>query len=139
MVAEVATLEPEQAAKTAQDAMLVCSRPPGRKTSQRDSAPYMRSPMPERSISSPMSRNSGTATRMKLVLLSQALLPRMFHSGASENICIITRDSTPSAPATYSPIMKKTPIMLKAAMIAIFQIPRCGGSGRFAGCPGSEK
>ena len=100
MVAEVATLEPEHAANTAQEAMLVCSSPPGRNTSQRESAPYIRSPMPERSISSPISRKRGTATRMKLVLLSHALFPRMFHSGASENACIITRDSTPSAPAT---------------------------------------
>ena len=126
MVAEVATLEPEQAANTAQEAMLVCSRPPGRNTSQRDSAPYIRSPIPERSISSPISRNSGTATRMKLVLLSQALLPRMFHRGASENACIITRDSTPSAPATYRPTRKKTPIILNAVMIAIGRRPPVG-------------
>ena len=100
MVAEVATLEPEQAANTAHDAMFVCSRPPGRNTSHRDRAAYIRSPIPERSISSPISRNSGTATRIKFVLLSHALLPRMFHSGASENASIITSDSTPSAPAT---------------------------------------
>ena len=124
MVAEVATLEPEHAANTAQDAMLVCSRPPGRNTNHRDSAPYMRSPMPERSINSPISRNSGTATRMKFVLLSQALFPRMFHSGASENICIITSESTPRAPATYRPIRKNTPIMLNAVMIAMSWILR---------------
>ena len=63
------------------------------------------------------------------MLLSHALLPRMFHSGASENACIITSESTPRAPATYSPIRKKTPIMLNAVMIAMSLNPP-GRGGR---------
>ena len=51
----VATDEPDVAANRAQQPMLVCSRPPGSRPSQADSAMYMRSAMPDRSSSSPIS------------------------------------------------------------------------------------
>ena len=63
IVAAVATDEPEVAANSAQLPMLVCSRPPGRRPSQADSAMYMRSAMPERNSSSPKSTNSGIEVR----------------------------------------------------------------------------
>ena len=79
---------------------------------------YMRSPMPLRFISSPMRMNSGTATRMKLVFPSQALLAMMFHNGASEKNNMIIRDSAPNAAATYIPARKKAPINPNATPIA---------------------
>ena len=84
IVAEVATLEPEQAANIAQEAMLVWINPPGKNDIHRETALYILSPIPLRSISSPIKRKSGTAIRMKFVLVSHALLPIMFHNGASE-------------------------------------------------------
>ncbi len=59
MVAAVATDEPEVAANSALQPTLVCSSPPGSRPSQAASAPNMRSAMPERSSSSPISTNSG--------------------------------------------------------------------------------
>ena len=100
MVADVATLEPEQAAKMAQEAILVWISPPGRKEIQRETAPYIFSPMPLRSINSPIKRNSGTAIKMKFVFVSHALFPMMFQRGASEKTYIKTSDKTPRAPAT---------------------------------------
>ena len=96
MVADVATLEPEQAAKTAHETMLVWINPPGRNHSQREIVAYMRSPIPLRFISSPISMKTGTATKMKLVFPSHALLAMMFHSGASEKNHIIISDKSPA-------------------------------------------
>ena len=118
MVAEVATLEPEQAAKMAHETILVWIRPPGSHQIQRVIPAYIRSPMPLRFISSPIRMNSGTATRMKLVFPSQDLFAMMFHRGASEKKCIMIRDSAPSAAATYMPARKKAPISPNATPIA---------------------
>ena len=67
MVAAVEMLEPEQAAKMAQDTMLVCSNPPGMGATQRSSARYIRSAMPLRSTNSPIRMKSGMATSRKRV------------------------------------------------------------------------
>ena len=74
-------LEPEQAANRAEDTTFVWISPPGRNHIQREMAEYIRSPMPERFISSPIRMKSGTATRTKLVFTSQALADMMFHNG----------------------------------------------------------
>ena len=110
MVADVATLEPQQAEKMAHETTLVWIRPPGRNHNQRAITAYMRSPMPERFISSPMRMNSGIATRIKPVVPSQALLAMMFQSGASEKKYMMIRDRHPRAAATYMPAMKNAPI-----------------------------
>jgi hypothetical protein len=68
MVAAVATLEPAQAANTAQEAMLLWISPPGMKTSQRERTLYIPSAIPLRRTSSPIRMNNGMASRTKLVL-----------------------------------------------------------------------
>ena len=55
---------------------------------------------------------------MKLVLLSHALLPRMFTARVGERLHHHQRKH-PEGAATYRPIRKKTPIMLNAVMIAM--------------------
>lgn len=70
-VAAVAMDAPEVAANSVQAPMLECISPPGSQLSQCDSAPYIRSAMPERSRISPIRMNSGMATRMKSVLFVQ--------------------------------------------------------------------
>ena len=120
IVADVATLDPEQAAKIAQETMLVWIRPPGRKNIHLDITRYIFSPIPLRFINSPIKTNRGTATRMKLVFDSHALLAMMFQSGASEKKYIMIRERTPNAAATYIPAMKKAPIRPNATPIATF-------------------
>jgi hypothetical protein len=66
MVAAVATLDPEFAASSADAAMLVCRRPPGRGASHLARQLYMRSVTPLRSIISPRSTKSGIEVMTKL-------------------------------------------------------------------------
>jgi len=63
LVGSMATDDPEVAANSAQQPMLVWRSPPGNRASQADSAMYMRSAMPERSSSSPSSTNRGIEVR----------------------------------------------------------------------------
>ena len=64
MVAAVATDEPDVAANSAQQPILVCSSPPGSLPSQADSAVYIRSAIPLRSNNSPSRMNSGIAVQV---------------------------------------------------------------------------
>ena len=59
MVAAVATLEPEVAAKRALAAIFVCSSRPGMRVIHMASVWYMRSVIPERISSSPSRMKSG--------------------------------------------------------------------------------
>ena len=120
IVAEVATLDPEQAAKMAQDTMLVWIRPPGRKNIHLDMTRYIFSPIPLRFINSPIRTNRGTATRMKLVLDSHALFAMMFQRGASEKKNIMIKERHPNAAATYIPARKNAPISPNATPTATF-------------------
>ena len=86
MVAAVATLDPDTAAKTEQEAILVCIKPPGKKLSQPPNDVYNRSVIPLRSNISPIRINKGTATRTKLVLGVHARSPIAIYKGRSENI-----------------------------------------------------
>ena len=63
MVAAVATDEPETAENNAEDATLVCSRPPGSGLSQSDSERYIWSVEPQRTRISPSRMNSGKASK----------------------------------------------------------------------------
>src|SRR5690606_13413815 len=81
MVAAVATLDPDVAANIAQDAMLLCIRPPGSQLSHLPSALYMSWDMPDMRSSSPMRMNMGTAIRMKSELADQATCPSALISG----------------------------------------------------------
>src|ERR1043166_9461351 len=100
MVAAVATDEPEIAENTPQAAMLVCSNPPGSRSSQTFSARYNRSDNPARNKISPIRRNSGTATSTKLDDGVHTVCPRKFQNGRSENAKPTINPSTPSAAAT---------------------------------------
>ena len=75
MVADVATLEPETAAKIAQEKMLATASPPGRKPTQRATAVKSPLPMPECSRMPLMKTKSGTAIKEKLVALDHAMEP----------------------------------------------------------------
>ena len=75
MVAAVATLEPDTAAKIAQEKMLATASPPGRKPTQRAIARKRPRPMPECSRMPLMNTKSGTAMNEKLVALDQAMDP----------------------------------------------------------------
>ena len=99
MVAAVATEEPEMAENTAQETMLVCSSPPGRRFSHTFSALYNRSDRPARSRISPISRNSGTATSTKLELGPHSVCPAKFHQGRSLNMKPIRKDRMPRTAA----------------------------------------
>ena len=106
---------------------MVCISPPGIKSTQRDSARYIRLAKPPRSTISPIRINSGMATRLTLVLVSQARLPIMFHTGLSENRLSSSSASEPKAPATYIPAKNITAIRMNAIAISI------GHQRRFAG------
>ena len=62
MVAAVATEEPDTAENSAEEATLVCSRPPGSGFSQSDSERYIWSVEPQRTRISPSRMNSGSAS-----------------------------------------------------------------------------
>ncbi len=100
IVAAVATLDPLIALNTAQEAMLVCSTPPGSRASQTLSARYSRSDSPARSRISPISRNSGTATSTKFDDGAHSVWPAKFHQGRSLNRKPVRKASTPSTAAT---------------------------------------
>ena len=102
----------------AEETMLVCIRPPGRNHIQREITEYIRSPMPERFISSPMSRKRGTATRMNPVFTSKALLAMMFHRAGLPKKKSMMRERQPNAPATYMPARKKALIKPNATPMA---------------------
>src|SRR5436190_9225232 len=61
IVAAVATDDPDVAANKAQQPMLVCKRPPGKRPSHAASVTYILSAMPLRSSSSPSKMNNGIA------------------------------------------------------------------------------
>ena len=75
MVAAVATLEPDTAAKMAHEKMLATASPPGRKPTQRATAVKRPLPMPEWSRIPLMKTKRGTAMKEKLVALVQAIDP----------------------------------------------------------------
>ena len=75
MVAAVATLEPETAAKIAHEKMLATASPPGRKPTQRATAVKRPLPMPEWSRMPLMKTKSGTAMKEKLVAFDHAMEP----------------------------------------------------------------
>ena len=75
MVAAVATLEPETAAKIAQEKMLATASPPGRKPTQRATAVKSPLPMPECRRIPLMNTKRGTAMKEKLVALDHAMEP----------------------------------------------------------------
>src|ERR1700730_11245897 len=75
MVAAVATLEPETAAKIAHEKMLATASPPGRKPNQRATAVNSPLPRPEWRRTPLMKTNSGTAMKEKLVAFDQAIEP----------------------------------------------------------------
>src|SRR5881628_3532285 len=67
MVAAVATLEPETAAKIAHEKTLATASPPGRNPTQRATAVKSPRPMPECRRIALMKTKSGTAIKEKLV------------------------------------------------------------------------
>src|SRR2546425_356947 len=75
MVAAVATLEPETAAKIAQEKTLATASPPGRKPTQRATAVKSPRPMPEWRRIALMKTKSGTAMKEKLVAFDHATDP----------------------------------------------------------------
>ena len=75
MVAAVATLEPETAAKIAQEKMLATASPPGRKPTQRATAVKSPLPIPECRRIPLMKTKRGTAMKEKLVALDHAMDP----------------------------------------------------------------
>ena len=87
------------AENTAQETILVCSSPPGMRLSQTFSARYSLSDKPARSRISPISRNSGTATRTKLEEGPQSVWPAKFHHGLSLNRKPVRKASTPNTAA----------------------------------------
>ena len=84
MVAAEATEDPDVAENSAQDAMLVCSRPPGIQRTHLSSAWNIAPAMPEPSKSSPVRMKSGTATRAKLVDPPQRSSPTAGATGKNE-------------------------------------------------------
>ena len=104
-MAEVATLEPEVAANSAQVAMLVCSRPPGNHCSQAASALYMRSATPLRVRISPSRMNSGMATSRNSFIVLHMVLPIMLGS-----TCMLIQSLTTAvmkiALATWMPAIR---------------------------------
>ena len=123
MVAAVATLEPEQAANKAQEAMLVCNSPPGISATQRERAVYISSARPLRSTSSPIMIKRGMANHVQSLYVPHALVAIWFHRGASVKKYVRIKDVTPMAAATYRPPMKKTPIRPNAMPTAIQKGP----------------
>ncbi len=123
MVAAVAALEPETAANRAQEAMLECKRPPGMGDNQFDRIRYMRSAIPLRTRISPIIIKSGTATRIKLLFVFQAICPNISHNGRSEKICISDMPISPNAVATYSPAKKNTVIRIAATSRTMDTLP----------------
>src|SRR5215510_5446147 len=75
MVAAVATLEPEIAAKIAHEKMDATASPPGRNDTQRATAVYRPLPMPECSRTPLMKMKSGTAMNEKLDAFDHAMEP----------------------------------------------------------------
>src|SRR5438477_5555036 len=75
MVAAVATLEPEIAAKIAHEKMLATASPPGRNETHRATAEYRPLPMPEWRRMPLMKMKSGTAMKEKLEAFDHAMEP----------------------------------------------------------------
>ena len=84
MVADVATLEPQVAANTAEAAMFECMRPPGSQLIHCTMQWYILSVMPDRMRISPMSTNRGMAIRIGSVLVFQMISPMARTSGTGE-------------------------------------------------------
>ena len=84
IVAAVAAEEPEVAANIAHAPMLECIRPPGSHENHLAMASYMRSATPERSISSPISMNIGTATTITSLEAPQLVSPIALTRGNGE-------------------------------------------------------
>ena len=126
MVAAVATLEPEVAANIAQAAMFECISPPGSQGTQRTSALYMRSAMPERSRISPSSTKNGMATSRKLFDVAHATSPSASVSGSREYISDSASPRKPSAAATGTASASRTIRMESAEpIIEPCLLPRC--------------
>src|SRR5829696_6384123 len=100
MVAAVATLEPDVAAKTMQAPMLACISPPGSQESHWLIDAYSRSAIPDRSRISPSRINSGTLTKRKLLEADQTISPMARCTGRFEKSCASTRARISSAAAT---------------------------------------
>ena len=100
IVAAVATLDPEVAAKSAQAPMLACIVPPGSQDSHSTSAAYIRSATPERTSISPRSTKNGIATSVSEAMLCQATSPSIRSSGMGVKKMASRKESKPSAAAT---------------------------------------
>ena len=107
-VAAVATEEPEDAAKMAQEPMFACMSPPGSHDSHCTTALYMRRAMPARSMISPSRMNIGTATRMNSLLLSQVNSPMAGVRRPRKKSSSRTKLRTPSTAATGTAAMTST-------------------------------
>ncbi len=77
MVAAVATLEPDAAAKRAQVAMLAWMRPPGSQPTQLARLRYIRSATPLSDRISPSRTKSGMAMRMYEFIVLHTMFPTM--------------------------------------------------------------
>src|SRR2546426_11304421 len=105
MVAAVATLEPETAAKIAQEKTLATASPPGRKPTQRATAVKSPRPMPEWRRIALMKTKSGTAMKEKLVAFDHATDP----TTPSPTVQPLSQ-SSPSTPTTPSDTAISSPI-----------------------------
>ena len=122
MVAAVATEEPEVAANSAQQPILVCKRPPGRRPSHTANTVYMRSAMPERNRNSPSSTNSGIAVSPFSLIVPQATEAAEFRNAMPNAIMPPARPTSSitapiGRPTSIRPTMTMKPMMPTEIML----------------------
>src|SRR5690625_4769870 len=100
MVAQVAVLEPETAAKMALPTTLVCSSFPGMRCIQGDSPMHMASLIRVRNRISPIQMNNGNDVRVQLEDVPQMVSAIASPAGCGENSCMAIQ----ATPDRVSPI-----------------------------------
>src|SRR6218665_587728 len=100
MVAQVAALEPETAAKMVQPTTLVCSRRPGRPCTQGDRPLNMSCDSRVRNRISPIQMNRGKAVSVQLEAEPQIVTAMASPAGRDENSCMPIQ----ATPERVSPI-----------------------------------
>src|SRR2546428_7263854 len=128
MVAAVATLEPEMAAKIAHEKMLATASPPGRNNTQRATAVYSPLPMPECRRMPLMNTKSGTAMNEKLDACDQAIEP----TTPSPMVNPLSQ-RRPSMPTIPSAIDTSTPAANRTNISPINTPPRADSLTRRSG------
>src|SRR6478735_10168729 len=114
MVAQVAALEPETAANTAQPATLVCSRRPGRLCIQGARPLNMSCESRVRNRISPIHRNSGRAVSVQPEAEPQIVTAIASPAGRAENSCMPIQ----ATPDSVSPIQTPLPRIRNSVRIS---------------------